>query len=85
MKLMTTALRSFFRFLRYRGDIVTDLAAAVPSVADWRKSEIPKYLSHDDVERLLHDCDQTTIIGRRDYAVLLLLAHFGLRMRYKII
>lgn len=79
MKLMTTALRGFFRFLRYRGDIVTDLAAAVPTVADWRSSEIPKYLSHDDVERLLQGCDRTTIIGRRDYAVLLLLAHLGLR------
>ncbi|MEI6703174.1 MAG: site-specific integrase, partial [Deltaproteobacteria bacterium] len=79
MKLMTTALRSFFRFLRYQGDIVTDLAAAVPSVADWRSSEIPKYLSHADVEHLLQNCDRTTVIGRRDYAVLLLLAHLGLR------
>lgn len=79
MKLMATALRGFFRFLRYRGDIVTDLAAAVPAVANWRSSEIPKYLSHDDVERLLQNCDRTTIIGRRDYAVLLLLARLGLR------
>jgi len=79
MQLMTTALRGFFRFLRYRGDIVSDLALSVPTVANWRRSEIPKYLSHMDVERLLQDCNRTTAIGRRDYAVLLFLARLGLR------
>jgi site-specific recombinase XerD len=79
MQLLTTALRSFFRFIQYRGDIVSDMAASVPTVADRKRSDIPKYLSAEDVERILHDCDQTTDIGRRDYAVLLLLARLGLR------
>ena len=78
-QLTTTALRCFFRFLRYQGVIVSDLAAAIPSVANWKRSEIPKYLSHEDVERLLQYVDQTTDIGRRDFAVLLLLARLGLR------
>ena len=34
-KLLTTALRAFFRYTRYRGDITLDLAAAVPTVANW--------------------------------------------------
>jgi len=79
MQLITSALRGFFRFLRYRGDIVLDLASSVPTVANWRRSEIPKYLSHVDVERLLQDCNRTTVIRHRDYAVLLLLARLGLR------
>ncbi len=79
MQLMTSALRGFFRFLRYRGDIVSDLASSVPTVSNWRRSEIPKYLSHVDVERLLQDSNRTTAIRRRDYAVLLLLARLGLR------
>jgi len=78
-KLMVTALRSFFRFLRLRGDIETDLAAAVPPVAHWRLSTLPKSLKPEQVERLLASCNQATATGQRDYAVLLLLARLGLR------
>jgi len=78
-QLMTTALRGFFRFLRFRGDITSDLAASVPTVADWKLSELPKSLSPDEVKHLLLNCDQNTAIGQRDYAVLLLLARLGLR------
>lgn len=78
-QLMTSALRSFFGFLRLRGDVAADLAACVPSVADWRLSTLPKSLRPDEVERLLAGCDRNSPIGRRDYAVLLLLARLGLR------
>ena len=78
-QLMTSALRSFFRFLRYRGEITSDLAAVVPTVADWKQSQIPKHLAHEDVEQLLKCCDQTTTLGKRDYAVLCILARLGLR------
>jgi len=76
---VVTGLRSFFRFLRYRGDIITDLAAAVPSVANWQKADLPKHLPADAVQAVLDGCDQTTAVGRRDYAILLLLARLGLR------
>jgi len=79
VQLMASALRVFFRFLRYRGDITSDLAASVPAVADRKRSQIPKHLVPDDVERLLTNCDQTTAVGKRDYGVLLLLARLGLR------
>jgi site-specific recombinase XerD len=78
-QLMTSALRSFFRFLLQQGEIATDLAACVPAVADWRLSTVPKYLGAEEVERLLSACDQRTGIGRRDYAILMLLARLGLR------
>jgi site-specific recombinase XerD len=76
---VVTGLRSFLRFLRYRGDITTDLAAAVPSVANWQKTDLPKHLPAEAVQRVLDGCDLTTAVGRRDYAILLLLARLGLR------
>jgi integrase/recombinase XerD len=76
-KLMATALRSFFRFLRQRGDLELDLAAAVPCVANWRLASLPNGLEPEQVEVLLHACDRATAIGRRDYAILLLLARLG--------
>jgi integrase/recombinase XerD len=78
-KLMVTALRSFLRFLFQRGQIEADLAQVVLAVAAWPLSTIPKYLSPEDVERLLDACYRSTSIGRRDRAILLLLARLGLR------
>ena len=78
-KLMVTSLRAFFRYLRLCGEIATDMAEFVPSVATWRLSDIPKYLEPEQVEHLLKSCDQSRSIGQRDYAVLLLLARLGLR------
>jgi site-specific recombinase XerD len=43
-KLLVTALRSFFRYLRYRGKISLDLAACVPIVPYWSRSTLPKFL-----------------------------------------
>lgn len=78
-QLMTTAFRSFFRFLFQNGELQADLASCVPAVADWRLSTVPKYLTPDEVGRVLGGCDRQTSTGRRDYVVLLLLARLGLR------
>jgi site-specific recombinase XerD len=76
---MTTAFRSFFRFLFQHGELKADLAASVPTVADWRLSTVPKYMSPKEVNRMLQACNRRTATGRRDYAILLLLARLGLR------
>jgi site-specific recombinase XerD len=78
-KLLTTALRSFLRYARYRGDIVRDLASAVPTVANWSMTSIPRAIPADAVRQLLASINQRTPTGRRDYAILLLLARLGLR------
>ncbi|MFC1886766.1 site-specific integrase [Thermodesulfobacteriota bacterium] len=78
-QLMTTALRGFLRFLYFRGDIASDLALSVPTVADWKMSDLPKSLEPEEVERLLQNCDRCTATGQRDYAILILLARLGLR------
>ena len=78
--LMTTALRSFLRFARYRGDIKLDLAACVPPVASWSLSNLPKSLPPAQVEQVLANVRQrSTAVGQRDHAILLLLARLGLR------
>ena len=78
-KLMVTALHSFFRFLFRHGKIKRDLAGAVPTVSAWRQAELPRYLEEDEVERVVRACNRRTSVGRRDYAILLLLARLGLR------
>ena len=78
-KLLVTALRSFFRYLRHRGEISVDLAACVPTVPNWSKSTLPKFLPPGTVPCVLSHCDRRTSVGRRDYAILLLLARLGLR------
>jgi integrase/recombinase XerD len=78
-KLMTSALRSFLHYLRYRGDIVRDLAAAVPSVANWSMPSIPRAIPAEAVRQLLASISRRTPMGRRDYAILLVLARLGLR------
>ena len=76
---VVTALRSFLRFLQYRGHITSDLAQVVPAVANWAMADLPKHLPAQAVRKVLDSCDQTTAAGRRNYAILLLLARLGLR------
>jgi site-specific recombinase XerD len=78
-KTMVTALRSYCRFLLRLGKTKRDLARALPAVAMWRLAEVPKYMEPSDVERVLQACDRGSSMGRRDYALLLLLARLGLR------
>jgi integrase/recombinase XerD len=78
-KLLTTALRSFLRYARYRGDVALDLAAAVPVVPSWSMASIPRAIGVGQVRQLLASINRHTAIGRRDYAIVLLLARLGLR------
>ena len=77
-KAMVSALRSFLRFLHQRGAITIDLAAMVPGVADWRLSRLPRSLPPKQVKQLLASCGRSPL-GRRNYAILLLIARLGLR------
>ena len=78
-KLLTTALRSFLQYARYRGEVKMDLAAAVPVVANWSMTSLPRAIATDQVRQLLASINRHTAMGRRDYAILLLLARLGLR------
>jgi integrase/recombinase XerD len=79
VKLTVTALRSLLRFLHVDGVLDEPLARAVPSVAYWRLAGLPQPLEPGEVERLLASCRLDTETGRRDFAILKLLARLGLR------
>jgi integrase/recombinase XerD len=79
VRLLATSLRSFLRFLHAQGEIRHDLTAAIPTVRRWAQPDIPRKLTADEVDRVLAAPDQATATGRRDYAILLLLARLGLR------
>ncbi|HZR91350.1 MAG TPA: tyrosine-type recombinase/integrase [Gaiellaceae bacterium] len=72
-------LRSLLRFLHLRGLTALALAEAVPPVAGWRDTGIPRTLARVEVERLLAGCDRSRLDGVRDFAILILLARLGLR------
>jgi integrase/recombinase XerD len=78
-KLIVCALRSLLRWLHLTGRVPTVLAGAVPSVAGWRLSGLPKGLEPGQLRGLLAGCDRRTGTGRRDYAILLVLSRLGLR------
>ena len=78
-KLIITALRSLLSWLHLVGEVPVSLVGAVPSVAGWRLSGLPRGLEPDQLRRLLASCDRRRRTGRRDYAVLLILARLGLR------
>jgi integrase/recombinase XerD len=79
VKKCAVALRMFLRFLIAEGQCAAGLDAAIPVMAQWRLASLPRYLPPKDVERLIASCDRDTAIGRRDRAILLLLARLGLR------
>jgi integrase/recombinase XerD len=79
-KAFVTALRSWLRFLCAEGLIGHDLAGAVPTVAGWRDSWVPRGLNEAEVTALLDSVDATTAVGLRDRAVLVLLERLALRI-----
>ena len=79
MKMVAAGLRGFFRFLALLGDGDPRLAGAVPTVARWRLSTLPKFLDRESEAQLLASFDLATTIGRRDRAIVLCLSALGLR------
>jgi len=76
---LVCALRSLLRYLHLTGLIAAPLVWAVPSVADLRDRTLPRGLEPAAVGKLLASCDRRRLVGRRDFAILLLLARLGLR------
>jgi site-specific recombinase XerD len=74
-----TGVRMFLRFLIAEGKCPPGLDGCIPTMAHWRLSSLPRYLQSGDVERVIKSCDCATSVGRRDRAILLLLARMGLR------
>lgn len=78
-QVLASSIRSFLRFLLLHGLIRRDLAAAVPSFANWRLAALPAVVDRSELEKLLSATDATTFIGMRDRGVLLCMTDLGLR------
>lgn len=76
---VATGLRALLRFLYVQGYTATSLASVVPVAPGWRDRGLVRAVDATRVAMLLGACDRRTAIGRRDYAILLLLVRLGLR------
>jgi site-specific recombinase XerD len=72
-------LRALLRYLFLHGFTPRSLAVAIPPVAGWHGTTIPKTITAARIEELIASCDTASAAGRRDRAVMLLVARLGLR------
>lgn len=72
-------LRTFFAFCAKQGYVAGHLAEAVPKVFRYRLANVPRHVSEQDAQKLLESIDHSTPVGRRDYAIILLLHTYGVR------
>lgn len=79
IKKLTTTLRSYLRFLAIEGRCSPHLDAVIPSVAQWKLSSLPKYLTAAELETVITSSNIPTKQGLRDHAIILLLGRLGLR------
>ncbi len=73
------ALRSFFKFLKFKGYTTKNLIDALPKLPTWQLSEVPRGISWSDVQKLLSAPKRQAPNGKRNYAILLLMATYGVR------
>ncbi len=78
-KAMCWSLRAVLRYLNHTGLNLLPLAGCVPSIRRWKLASLPTYLSAAQVQNVLDGCNRATALGRRDYAILMMLAKLGLR------
>lgn len=79
LRMACNSLRSYFRYRALCGDSTSRLFAALPRVADWRRSTLPKVLSDAELEAFLAAFDFSDAVGLRDYAIARCLVDLGLR------
>lgn len=78
-KAMCAAIRTFLRFAYLRGYTARALVSAVPVIPSFKLERLPTAISTDAIDRILAAVDRSTPLGRRDYAMLLVLATYGIR------
>jgi site-specific recombinase XerD len=77
-KALPSHLRGLFKFLFWSGRTRRDLAQSLPRVAT-ASDHLPRYLKAEEIERLIESVQSDDAVGRRNYAMLLLMARLGLR------
>ena len=79
VSVLLSSLRSYLRFLQFKGEGNVSLLASVPRPPNWSLAQIPPCLSSAEMEEFLETFDLSSPIGKRDYAMALCLMDLGLR------
>jgi len=81
IQLILGKLRRYLQYLFDSGVIVKDISVAIPKVSRVGKSsKLPLLWDKKEIERLLNSIDRTGSVGKRDYAVLLMISQLGIRV-----
>ena len=80
-KCFVVGLRSFLRFCFVQGLVQANLSQAALPVTGRRASTLPRGIPTNDARALLNSCDRRSALGRRDYAMIIILLRLGLRAR----
>lgn len=75
-----TTLRVFLKFLYLNEYTRTDLSLSVPKQSKYYYPAIPSTWNENEVKRMLESIDRGNPLGKRDYAILLLVAKLGMRV-----
>lgn len=78
-RFFVSGLRAFLRYCFVEGLLEADLSPAALTATGRRRSSLPKAISRADAAALLGACDRRSALGRRDYALIILLLRLGLR------
>ncbi len=73
------SLRSFFKFLQFKGIGNSQLIASLPKVVEWKSSALPEYLNKNELSKFFSVIEQNTALGKRDYAMIVCMLELGLR------
>lgn len=79
LRVVSSSLRSYFRYRALLGESTAGLTAALPRIADWRRTTLPKVLSEAELDAFLKAFDRADPVGLRDYAIARCLLDLGLR------
>ncbi len=72
-------LKQYFEFLNQEKYTESDILKGIPKPNHGRSGKLPNVWKSDQIEKLLNSIDRANPIGKRDYAILLLVTHLGLR------
>ncbi len=78
---LCSILKVFFRYLYGVGLLTRDLGKAIESPRRYSFASVPRSITWTQVQQLLQAVDRRSTVGKRDFAVLLLLVTYGLRAR----
>lgn len=73
------SLRTFFKFLQFKGIGNTYLIASLPKIIEWKSAALPEYLNKQEVDQLFNVINRNQALGKRDYAMITCMLELGLR------